>query len=70
LQWHLISTAQKYGYKYYDFYGISEIKWPGVTRFKTGFGGEVVNYPGTFDYIISPFWYKIYNFLRRLRRLI
>jgi len=70
LQWHLILTAQKYAYKYYDFYGISEVKWPGVTRFKTGFGGEIVNYPGTFDYIISPFWYKIYNLARRLRRLI
>ncbi|MEI7452083.1 MAG: peptidoglycan bridge formation glycyltransferase FemA/FemB family protein [Candidatus Falkowbacteria bacterium] len=70
LQWHLIAEAKKYGYKYYDFYGISEIKWPGVTRFKKGFGGEVVNYPGTFDYILSPFWYKIYNILRRARRLI
>jgi len=69
LQWQVISAAKKAGYKYYDFYGISESKWPGVTRFKKGFGGSVVDYPGTFDYVLSNLWYKIYNILRRLRRI-
>ncbi len=70
LQWTLINEAQNSAHKYYDFYGISETKWPGVTRFKTGFGGEVVDYPGTFDYILNNFWYRVYNIIRRLRRLI
>jgi lipid II:glycine glycyltransferase (peptidoglycan interpeptide bridge formation enzyme) len=70
LQWEVIKAAQATGYKYYDFYGISDQKWPGVTRFKKGFGGEVVGYPGTFDYIVKPGVYRLYKLLRTLRRLI
>ena len=37
LQWQAIKLAKEMGYKYYDFFGIDEKKWPGVTRFKNGF---------------------------------
>jgi lipid II:glycine glycyltransferase (peptidoglycan interpeptide bridge formation enzyme) len=70
LQWEVIKEAQKNGYKYYDFYGIDEKKWPGVTRFKLGFGGFVKEYPGTHDIIFRPLVYKFYEFLRKLRRMI
>ena len=63
LQWQLIKIAKEQGYKYYDFYGIDEVKWPGVTRFK-------VTYAGTQDIILNPFIYNLYNILRRLRRLV
>ncbi len=69
LQWHCIKKSKELGYKYYDFYGIDEEKWPGVTRFKKGFGGRVLEYPGTFDFIISKNWYFFYNILRKLRRM-
>ncbi len=69
LQWRAISLAQSEGYLYYDFFGISAKKWPGVTRFKTGFGGEIVNYPGTYDLVLRPKAYYFYTLLRRLRRL-
>jgi lipid II:glycine glycyltransferase (peptidoglycan interpeptide bridge formation enzyme) len=68
LQWEVIKTAKKEGYKYYDFYGIDEKKWPGVTRFKGGFGGVVKEYPGTYDFIFRPFVYNLYELLRKLRR--
>ena len=68
LQWHLISLAKKLGYRHYDFFGINEVKWPGVTRFKKGFGGRVVEYPGTFDLIFQPAWYNFYKTGRRIRR--
>jgi len=70
LQWQLIKIAKEQGYKYYDFYGIDEVKWPGVTRFKVGFGGFKVTYAGTQDIILNPFIYNLYNILRRLRRLV
>jgi len=70
LQWEIIKQAQNQGYRYYDFYGIDEEKWPGVTRFKLGFGGQVVNYPGTKDIIFQPIVYHFYNLLRSLRRLL
>ncbi len=68
LQWSLIKMALQQAYKYYDFYGIDEEKWPGVTRFKLGFTGRRVKYAGTYDLIFKPFTYKIYNFFRKLRR--
>ncbi len=68
LQWHAIKLGKKLGCKYYDFYGIDEEKWPGVTRFKKGFGGRTVNYPGTFDLIFDSGWYNVYKMVRRVRR--
>lgn len=77
LQWTVIGEAQKINqasalenvYKYYDFYGIDEQKWPGVTRFKCGFGGIIKEYSGTYDLVFRPFLYNLYGSLRRLRRL-
>ena len=40
LQWEQIKQAKKRGCTEYDFWGIDEHKWPGVTRFKKGFGGQ------------------------------
>lgn len=68
MQWQTIKLAKQLGYKYYDFHGIDEVKWPGVTRFKTGFGGEAVKYPGTFDLIFDSDWYNIYKMIRKVRR--
>ncbi len=45
-------------------------QYAGVTRFKLGFGGATYEDPGTFDLIISPGKYKIYQILRKIRRLI
>jgi lipid II:glycine glycyltransferase (peptidoglycan interpeptide bridge formation enzyme) len=70
LQWEVIKQAKNLSYKYYDFYGIDEKKWPGVTRFKRGFGGEEINYPGTFDVVFDGLFYNVYRFLRWLRRKI
>lgn len=70
LQWEVIKRAQAVGLKCYDFYGIDAQKWPGVTRFKLGFGGQEANYPGTFDVVFSPCFYFIYRLLRQIKRLI
>jgi len=70
LQWEMIKEAKKQGKKYYDFYGIDEKKWPGVTRFKLGFGGFVKEYAGTYDLLVRPSIYKLYEFLRKLRRMV
>jgi lipid II:glycine glycyltransferase (peptidoglycan interpeptide bridge formation enzyme) len=70
LQWQSIKTAKELGCRFYDFFGIDEEKWPGVTRFKKGFGGEAVDYPGTFDLVFDSFKYRTYNILRRARRII
>lgn len=67
LHWEIMRDARAAGFKRYDFWGIDEKKWPGVTRFKKGFGGEVVQYPGAFDLPISRFWYTLYRLGKRVR---
>ncbi len=68
LQWQTIKLAKQAGLKYYDFHGVDENKWPGVTRFKMGFSGQVVKYAGTFDLVFDQGWYNIYKMIRKVRR--
>jgi len=69
LHWEMVKYSKNNGFKKYDFYGIDEKKWPGVTRFKTGFTKEEIKYSGTFDLIFDKFFYFIYIAGRRIRRL-
>jgi len=66
LQWQSILKAKESDLKYYDFYGINQDKWPGVTRFKKGFGGKEISYPGSFDLVYSSFWYEVYKIARKI----
>jgi len=61
LQWQQILEAKERGCSEYDFWGIDEKKWPGVTRFKRGFGGKEIVYPGAYDLVFQPTWYRIYK---------
>src|SRR3989344_6462810 len=74
LHWEIIKLFKKpttYNlqpttYKYYDLWGIDAQNWPGVTRFKLGWGGDVKEYPGSFELTISKFWYLVYKIARRV----
>lgn len=70
LQWEIIKSAKARGAHLYDFYGIDEKKWPGVTRFKQGFSGEERVYSGAYDLIFRPAMYKIYKLSKIIRRAI
>jgi lipid II:glycine glycyltransferase (peptidoglycan interpeptide bridge formation enzyme) len=72
LQWHAIRLALESGCMEYDFFGIPAIEDPshpmyGLYRFKTGFGGEIVNRYGCYDLIYKPLTYKLYNIAESLR---
>jgi peptidoglycan pentaglycine glycine transferase (the first glycine) len=66
LQREQIKEAKKCGCTEYDFWGIDEQKWPGVTRFKKGFNGREVEYPGAYDLVFQPIWYGIYKIARKI----
>lgn len=66
LHWEIIKWAKGYGMKHYDLWGIDAQKWPGVTRFKLGWGGRQVEYPGSFDLSVRGFWFIIYKILRKI----
>lgn len=65
LHWEIIKHAISKGFKKYDLWGISE-KWPGVTRFKRGFGGKEIQYLGAFDLIVDKKWYFLYSLARKI----
>lgn len=61
LHWTLINRYREAGFHWYDFWGVDSEKYPGVTRFKLGFGGQRVEYPGAFDLVLKPFWHWLYT---------
>lgn len=67
LHWDIIKTLRERGVKRYDLWGIDARRWPGVTRFKLGFGGRQVEYPGSFDIPVRKFWYWLYNLRQKFR---
>ncbi|MDP3772587.1 MAG: peptidoglycan bridge formation glycyltransferase FemA/FemB family protein [bacterium] len=68
LQWSMIMNAKMRGLRWYDFWGIDAERWPGVTRFKKGFGGVAIHYPSSFDVIYRPLPAWAYRVITRLRR--
>lgn len=65
LQWEQIKYAKQNGCKIYDFFGCDEERWPGVSRFKKGFGGREIAFCGTHDYVFNRKWYSIYKMARK-----
>jgi peptidoglycan pentaglycine glycine transferase (the first glycine) len=63
LQWEAMRWCKARGATLYDLWGIAESEDPndpmaGVYRFKRGWGGKMVRYIGSFDYIYSPLIYR------------
>ncbi len=72
LHWEIIKIAKARGCLSYDFWGIAppgatNHPWAGITRFKTGFGGETVAMPAALELPLRPISYNIYKLVRRLR---
>lgn len=67
LHWAIMKELAQGGASEYDLWGIDEKKWPGVTRFKAGFGGREVSYIGSYDYVLQKMWYTAYQVKNRLR---
>ena len=66
LQWEAIRRAKAAGCLVYDLWGApdrfdEEDKMWGVFRFKDGFGGEVIQTLGAWDYPSNPFFYRLYT---------
>lgn len=62
LQWRVIRDLKKLGVKRYNLWGIAppslkNHRYAGVTTFKSGFGGETVEFVPAQDLIISPVRY-------------
>ncbi len=68
MHWRMVLAAKAAGLRYYDFWGVkpsigSYPAWEGFTRFKLGFGGQRLEYLGTYDYPLRQSLYWSYRFL-------
>ncbi len=70
----LLVDAIEKGMSSYDFWGVAPVgaslkhPWAGVTRFKLGFGGEIVSTGGTVDFSLNAPLYAVYRAVRMLRK--
>ena len=72
LQWRAIRLAREQGCRFYDLFGIPPSDDPqhpmhGLFRFKTGFGGRVLNRLGCYDVALRPLSYRLYRAAEGLR---
>jgi len=73
LMWECIKYGRSLGLKTFDMWGSlgpdakeKEIGY-GFHRFKQGYGGQLVQFVGTFDLVVNPMLYKIYNLIDKYR---
>lgn len=71
----LIKDAKASGKQLFDFWGIApegapaNHPWAGFTNFKKTFAGYQYDHAGTYDIVLKPAKYKLYQALRKIRRL-
>ncbi len=75
LNWESILLCQSLGDHTYDFWGISRTpntkdSLAGLYTFKTSFGGNIIQYPGTWDYPVRPYTYHTLKWLEIFRRRV
>jgi len=70
LHFTAMQDAKKLGLSFYDFWGVETASGgqPGFVRFKLGFGGRTVEYPGAYDIAHRKPLYHAYKTLRRVNR--
>jgi len=73
LMWEVIKLGKKLGCKTLDMWGSLGPKpnkkddWYGFHRFKQGYGGDLVEFIGSYDLVINPKLYPIYKTADALR---
>ncbi len=70
LHWGVAKAAKKGNFARYDFGGTDEKRWPGVSRFKKGFGGDIIVFPESRDFAFRPALYRLYRLQHKLRHLV
>lgn len=72
IKWTSILYMKDHGVKTFNWGGVSvrmnDDHLLGVTKFKTGFGGQEIKHGELHDLIIKPFWYHIYMLRKFLKK--
>lgn len=73
LMWEAIRLGKKLGALKFDMWGSlapdynQNNPWAGFTRFKEGYGTTFIKMAGSYDLVVRPFYYSLYNLIYRLR---
>lgn len=73
LMWESIQFGKRIGCMEFEMWGSlgdepdTNHSWYGFHRFKAGFGGKHIAYIGAYDLVLSPMFYRIYQFLDSVR---
>jgi len=75
LQYAAMRRAISFGAQRYNFYGTSGNfngfpEQEGVYHFKKGFGGQLEERAGCYEYIARPFIHQVVRFMRAARKII
>lgn len=75
MMWEVIRYGKKQGCKLFDMWGSlgpepdERDPWYGFHRFKQGYGAELVEFLGSYDLVVRPGLYKIYELTDKVRWL-
>ena len=75
LMWEAIKLGKKLGAEKFDMWGAlgpnydPTDPWSGFARFKEGYGTKFTEFIGSYDLVINPMLYKIYNIFYSLREI-
>jgi len=64
LMWEAVRLGKTLGCKLFDMWGATTDKkdpWWGFTRFKLGYGGELVEFIDSYDLVLNPLIYQTFN---------
>ncbi|MBP9819450.1 peptidoglycan bridge formation glycyltransferase FemA/FemB family protein, partial [Candidatus Woesebacteria bacterium] len=73
LMWEMIKFGKAQGCTTFDMWGSlgpepnEKDPWFGFHRFKKGYGGDLMEFLGTYDLVVDPPLYKIFNIGENLR---
>ncbi len=73
LMWEMIKFGKAQGCTTFDMWGSlgpepnEKDPWFGFHRFKKGYGGDLMEFLGTYDLVVDPPLYKIFNIGEKLR---
>lgn len=76
VQWAAMRDAARCGCRDYDLWGVppseddTEHPWHGLWQFKTGFGGELIEYCGAWDFVLRPWTAPLDGLATGARRLV
>ena len=69
-QWEAIKEAKRRGFKVYNFGGVDADgiyeTFGGISIFKKRFGGKLLEYSDSYDLVLKPVWYALYNLRKKL----